>query len=87
MNTYSEDDRKRDFDFFIENYEKLYQKYGHKFLVIRNQEILGSYDSELSAINITSEKYPIGSFIVQECNGDESAYTNYISSWQLIDVR
>ena len=32
------------------------------------------------------ELYPLSSFIVQECNGDESGYTNYILSWQLVGI-
>ena len=62
------------------------KKYGHKFIAIQNQSILGVYDDEITAINENSEKYPLGSFIVQECNGDESGYTNYISSWQLVSI-
>lgn len=86
MNTYEEKERLEDFDFFLENYDELFKKYGHKFIVIKNKTILGVYDTEVDAINATSKTYPIGSFIVQECNGDESGYTNYVSSWQLISV-
>lgn len=86
MNTYGENERMSDFKYFIEHYNELYEKYGHKFIVIKNHEILGVHDDLESAINITSEKYPLGTYIVQECNGDESGYTNYISSWQLINV-
>jgi hypothetical protein len=78
MSVYGEKERKQDFDFFIEKYKELYNEYGHKFLVIRNQRILGSYDTELEAITDTKKQYPLGSFIVQECNGDESGYTSYV---------
>ena len=86
MNTYGEKERNNDFEFFVANYDCFFQKYGHKFLAIRNKQVLGVYDDELSAINETSKTYPIGSFVVQECNGDESGYTNYISSWQLVSL-
>lgn len=86
MNIYGEKQRLEDFDFFLEHYNELFEKYGRKFVVIKNKNILGVYDTEVDAINATSKTYPIGSFIVQECNGDESGYTNYVSSWQLISV-
>lgn len=86
MNLYSEVERKNDFEYFIRHYQELFSQYGHKFIVIRNNKILGSYNTELEAINETSKEYPLGTFIVQECNGDESGYTNYISSWQLVSV-
>ncbi len=86
MNTYGENERMSDFNYFIEHYDELYEKYGHKFIAIKNHEILGTYDDLESAINVTSIDHPLGTYIVQECNGDESGYTNYISSWQLISV-
>lgn len=86
MSVYEEKERNQDFDFFIKNYDKLFKLYGHKFIAIKNKTVLGAYDNIVDAINITSETYPVGTFIIQECNGDESGYTNYISSWQLISV-
>lgn len=87
MHEYGENERQKDFDYFLAHYEEFFQEYGHKFIAIRNQNVLGVYDDEVSAIKETSEKYPLGSFIVQECNGEESGYTNYISSWQLISIK
>jgi hypothetical protein len=86
MNDYGDIERRKDFDFFIKSYQELYSQYGHKFIAIKNQKILGSYDTELEAITNTEKQYPLGSFIVQECNGDESGYTNYISSWQIVSI-
>lgn len=64
-----------DFDWFVEHYNELYQKYGHKHLVIKNQKVIGVYDSLLEGIKETKEE--LGTFLVQECNGDKSAYTIY----------
>ena len=76
--------RKQDFEWFVSNYDELFKKYGHKFLAIKNEQILGSYDDAKEAINETSKTEELGTFIIQECSGDESAYTVYISSWQLV---
>jgi hypothetical protein len=86
MNDYGDFERRKDFDFFLNNYNELYNKYGHKFIAVKNQNVLGSYDTEIEAINDIEKQYPLGSFIVQECNGDESGYTNYISSWQIVSM-
>ena len=59
---------------------------GLYYELFRFNEILGVYKSIQEAINILSNQYELGEYIVQECNGDESGYTNYISSWQLISV-
>ncbi|MCC8047445.1 MAG: hypothetical protein LIP12_18485 [Clostridiales bacterium] len=86
MKDYGDKERREDFDFFIEHYQEFYRKYGHSFLVIKEQKVIGCYDSENTAIKETIKVWPLGTFIVQECNGDESAYTNYISSWQIIQI-
>lgn len=72
---------KEDFDWYVKNLKHLYEKYGDTFLVIKNKKIIGTFDNYLDAINKTSEKEKIGSFIVQRCGKDESVYTNYISSF------
>lgn len=86
MIEYSDKDRETDFDYFVNNYDGFFKKYGHKFIVIRKQEVLGCYDDTVKAIDATTKTYPLGTFIVQECNGDESGYTNYISSWQIFSI-
>ena len=83
---YTEKERKDDFNYFIEHYQEFYDEYGHRFIAIKNSEILGVYDTEKEAITDVSKKHPLGTFIVQECNGEESGYTNYVSSWQLLSV-
>lgn len=78
MSEYTDIDRKKDFDFFLQHYQELYQEYGHKLMAIKNTEILGIYDSVREAIYEIGKTYPLGTFIVQECNGDESGYTHYM---------
>lgn len=70
--------KNEDFAWFVENYDSIFKRYGHKFIVIKNKVILGVYDDIITAIDKTSESYELGSFIVQECNGDPSAYTSSI---------
>lgn len=78
MNTYTELNRKDDFDYFIANYQDLYQQYGHKFLAIRNRSVIGDYSSIPDAINDLSKLYPPGKYIIQECTGSETAYKTTI---------
>ena len=68
----------KDFDWFLNNYDELYNTYGKSFLAIKNRSVLGSYKSFKEALDITSETEEIGTFIIQECNGDESGYSVYI---------
>ena len=78
MSNYTDVDRKRDFDFFIANYQELFKQYGHKFLAIKNEKVIGAYDSVPDAISKLSPTYEIGTYIIQECTGDDSAYRTTI---------
>ena len=69
-----------DYQWFKENYQMLFEKYGTCFLVIKEKSVIGSFDSYHDAVESTRETEPLGSFIVQYCNGDKSAYTNCIAS-------
>lgn len=80
MAQYTEDERRKDFAFFIVNYQILFRQYGHKFLAIKDKHVLGAYDSVLEAITALSDQYKPGTYIIQECNGDESAYMTKIRS-------
>lgn len=83
---YTDDDRKKDFDFFLSNYDDFYERYGNCYIAIRFEKVLGIFQSTQDAINTLSNQYELGDYIVQKCNGNESGYTNYISSWQLVGI-
>lgn len=72
-----------DFIWFVDHYEELYEKYGVCYLVISNETVLGCYQNPKDAISETIKTVPLGRFIVQLCNGDESGYTNYIASAEI----
>ena len=65
-------DRKldRDFDYFLENHEALVKKYNGKFVVIKDQKVIGAYDDVGEAIKATTKKHKLGTFSVQECSDD-----------------
>lgn len=75
-----------DFRWFIENMPRLFEAYGHCFLVIRDKTIFGVFDSYVAAVKGALKTLPAGEFIVQECGQDERAYTNYISSADFLMV-
>ena len=69
-----------DFELYIKNFDQLYELYGDKYIAIKNQRIIGIYDSCAEGVRETSKKEEIGTFIIQKCGKDSSAYTNHIAS-------
>ena len=75
-----------DFKWFVENMPSLYERYGHCFLAIKEQEVIGVYGTYAEGVRGASEIAELGTFIVQECGKDESAYTNHIASADFLMV-
>ena len=72
--------RTADFSWYKKNIKSLHEKYGDKYIAIKDEKVLGSFDSYAEGVKVTSQSLPIGSFIIQRCGADESAYTCKISS-------
>ena len=67
MDTYTEQDRLNDFEYFISIYQDLYNKYGKSFIALKNKKILGVFKTVNEAIQALSDKYKLGTYIIQEC--------------------
>lgn len=78
MTNYTEEQRTKDFEYFLREYKNLFKQYGHKFLAVKNESILLAGETPISVIEQLEPTYKIGSYLLQECNGDESAYTHRV---------
>ena len=65
----------KEFQYYLQNQDKLVAMYNGRYIVIKNDEILGDYDTEIEAIRETSKKYELGTFLVQKCEPGSSSYT------------
>lgn len=64
-----------EFNYFLENKEELFKQYPYKFIVIKSRKVIGCYDTIPEAVEDTSKTEPVGTFLVQKCDVDPSAYT------------
>ena len=65
----------REFKYYLEHEEELVSKYDGKFIVIKDCNVIGAFDSELEAIEKTAEKHELGTFLVQKCEPGSDSYT------------
>ncbi len=72
------EDLKQEYDYYLENQERLYADYPGEVIVIKDRQVIGSYDSELEAVERSAEKHALGTFLVQRCepvgNGQAQTY-------------
>ena len=59
-----------EFRYYLEHQAALAEKHDGKFLVIKDQKVIGTYDDEEEAIKTTSREHELGTFLVQKCSSD-----------------
>jgi hypothetical protein len=65
----------KEFNYYLEHQEELVKKYNGKFIVIKDCNVIGAYDSELEAVEKTAKEHELGTFLVQKCEAGSESYT------------
>lgn len=66
----------REFEYFIHNQDRLVNKYEGRFIVIKDEEVIGDYDSTINALMETQRNHKLGTFLIQHCISGEDAYVH-----------
>ncbi len=87
MVAYSDAEKTKDFAFFKNINKDFFEKNGHKFLAIKNESVVDEADEIPELINkMNAKSYEIGSYLIQECTGDESAFKTTVMKLLLSEV-
>ena len=65
----------KEFNYYLEHQEELVEKYNGKYIVIKNCRVIGSFDTEIEAIEKTVKEHKLGTFLVQKCEPGSESYT------------
>jgi hypothetical protein len=65
----------KELSFYKENQSELVEKYQGKFVVIKDQEVKGVYDSKIEAYTEAQKKFELGSFLIQQVEAGEESYS------------
>lgn len=71
---------KKEFEYYLEHQNEFVEKYKGKFLVIKGEDIIGVYDTEIEAYTESVKKEEAGTFLIQECQPGEENYTQTFRS-------
>jgi Family of unknown function (DUF5678) len=70
----------QEFEFFINNQERLVQQYGGKVLAIKKDEIIAVYETPAEAYQKIKQDGELGKVMIQPCLAGKDAYTVSIAS-------
>ncbi|MES2810021.1 MAG: hypothetical protein V4619_15425 [Bacteroidota bacterium] len=70
----------KEFQYYLDNQAKLVEQYSGKFLIIKDQEVIGVYESAEAAVSETTPVHTLGTFLVQYCDAGDASYTQHYHS-------
>jgi hypothetical protein len=70
----------KEFQFYLDHQDEMVEKYDGKYIVIKDSQVLGAYDNELTAVMETQKLHKLGTFLVQFVSPGPSGYTQMFHS-------
>ena len=70
----------KEFDFYLAHQTEMVEKYDGKYIVIKNSEVLGAFDDELTAVTETQKSHELGTFLVQRVSQGDAEYSQTFHS-------
>lgn len=70
----------RDFEFYRSHQDEMVEKYDGKYVVIKNGDVLGAYDDDLTAVTETQKSHKPGTFLVQKVSKGDAGYSQRFHS-------
>ena len=70
-----DDELDKQFKFYLENQDTFVEQYDGKVIALKNEEVLGAYENELDAVNVTLRRHELGTFLIQRVSPGDEAYT------------
>lgn len=75
---------RKNFDYYLINHEEIIKEYLDKFVIIKDEKVVDSYDTFEEAVREATKKYELGTFIIQKCSKDLNETTQAFHSRVLI---
>lgn len=70
----------KEFEYYINHQDELLRIYNGKYVVIKGEEVIGSYDSIEDAYTESEKIHELGTFLIQLCEPGDDAYTETFHS-------
>ena len=68
------------FRFYLQHQDELVAQYDGKVVVIKDGEVLGTYNDDLAAVTETQKSHALGTFLVQKVSAGTAGYTQMFHS-------
>ena len=70
----------KEFKYYKDHQEEFVKEYNNKYIVIKDDMVLGVYDNELDAYTETKKSHKVGTFLIQHVTAGSAGYTRTFHS-------
>lgn len=74
----------KSFKYYLKHQSELVKKYNEKFIVIKNEKVIGVFTSHSEAYNETVKEHELGTFLIQHCLPGKDSYSQTFHSQVII---
>lgn len=74
------DQLKKEFKYYLDHQAEMVEKYNGKYVVIKEGQVIGAYNTDLQAVTETQKSHRLGTFLVQRVSPGDAAYTQTFHS-------
>lgn len=71
---------KAEFKYYIDHHKEMVEKYNGKVIVIKDQKVIGVFETEAEALTNAQKENKLGTFLVQKVEPGTSGYTQVFHS-------
>lgn len=71
---------KKAFEYFVSHHDELVSKYDGRFVLIKDEEVVGDFPSDLSALQFAKSEFDDGTYLIQKVLPGEESYTQHFYS-------
>jgi len=71
---------KKEFEYYLDNQDELVKIYNGKYLVIKDESVVETFETEDGAYFACIKKYEPGTFMIQKCSPGDKDYTQMFHS-------
>jgi hypothetical protein len=61
----------KEYDYFLNNKDTLFANYHNRVIVIKDEKVIGDYDTKEEALKETVKEHELGTFLIQEISQEE----------------
>jgi hypothetical protein len=76
----------KEFKFYLDNQKDLLKEFLNKYIIIKEQKVVASFDTKQEAYDYATEKFELGSFLIQHCLPGDLGHTQTFHSQVIFSV-